>query len=111
MRSERTGSLKPSHHATSVSPCEPVAAANCCGKSTDGFSTGVAHPRRAIASDAASTRKWHNGTLAVGGFDMGLSVRERLPQVVSEASTFCRDFVGRRDADLQAGADRTWRRP
>jgi hypothetical protein len=31
--------------------------------------------------------------LAVAGVDMGVSVREGLPGVVSEASAFCRDFI------------------
>ena len=40
--------------------------------------------------------------LAVAGFDMGVSVRERLPRVVSEASAFRRDFVGRHQRELRA---------
>ena len=40
--------------------------------------------------------------LAVAGFDMGVSVREGVRRVVSEASGFCGDFVGVISAGLPA---------
>gem|GEM_PF-3926078 len=53
-RSVKTGSLKASHHATSGSISEAVAAANVAGRSSDGLATGVEHPVKARVIDTAS---------------------------------------------------------